>query len=90
MKQYYINKIQEKISKYGVITIADLMADHSVLYQWLGPVCGLIEAYYNDYCEVVLYHRDNELDSINVPYREFSLKTLKEIWKEIEDYDGDE
>ena len=68
-KKQLLKKIKEIITEIGYTTTGDMQLDHSPLYGTLGPnITALVEGLGINDVRVVVYHNDNEIDTIYVDY----------------------
>lgn len=87
-KSEKIAKIKKIISEWGSVNSAELQLDSSPCYNSAGEnTCALIEQFYVDNVEVVVYVHENEVDSFNVAYEDLDGDTIDEISEIIEGYE---
>jgi antitoxin component YwqK of YwqJK toxin-antitoxin module len=93
IKQKYISEIKEIIEEEGSISMGELGGD-SIMYGYAteyGDEIALIEGFYSDYVEVVVYggyKYNTEETSFRAKYEELDLDIIMEIRKLLETYDA--
>jgi hypothetical protein len=93
IKQKYISEIKEIIEEEGSISMGELGGD-SIMYGYAteyGDEIALIEGFYSDYVEVVVYggyKYNTEETSFPVKYEELDLDVIMEIRGLLETYDA--
>ena len=79
-KQEHIDKIKSHINLYGSFTTAEVEADHSPIAPYYGNMPNLIEEFFENGGQVVVYDRnDNEIDSYEIPYEKIETDQLEYI-----------
>jgi hypothetical protein len=91
IKQKYISEIKEIIEEEGSISMGELEGN-SIVYDYeFDDEVALIERFYYDYFEVVVYggyKGSEEVESFHVNYEELNLEKLVEIRELLETYDA--
>jgi hypothetical protein len=84
----YIKKV---IGDWGATSCCERERDHSPSMNSLagGRVCELVEQFYADGVETVVYDDQTELDWNNYKYEELSDDVINEIVEIMEDYEAD-
>jgi len=84
-----IDHIKDIVNKYGgCITMRDLQADASPVYQKWGNEIHLIERLYKNHIEVVTYgghEYETELDEYNITYEDLKPDIIDEIKNMLDD-----
>jgi hypothetical protein len=89
-KKNEIEYIKGVIREWGVVNTAELELDSSPMFNSLGKDhVMLVEAFYNDWVEVVEYVHEEDTDTHNVNYEELSDDLIDEICTIMENYEAD-
>lgn len=84
-----IERITERIREYGSFNTGEVYADCSpCVNSMAGNVCQLAEQFFVDHIVAVTYVNDRDEGSVDIPYSELSLETLKDIWGLAEQWNG--
>jgi hypothetical protein len=86
----YIKKV---IKEFGETSCCDLELDHSPSLFSHGNtsnICELVEQFYADSVETILYHDDIELEYNNYAYDELPEDVLDEIYTIMEGYEAEQ
>jgi len=92
-KAQKIGKIKKVISEWGSTSCCERKRDHSPCLNSIGygknNVCELVEQFYADSVETVVYHDEVELNYNNYSYEELPEEIIDEILEIVEDYETD-
>lgn len=89
-KEELIGKIKSFMYEFGTVTTQDLMMDSSPVYKEIDQQIHLIERFYIDEVEVVVYggyKYESEMSEYRVKWEDLSEELLDEILTELENYE---
>jgi hypothetical protein len=93
-KAIHIDYIKKVIKEWGSTSCVELELDHSPCLNSIGNgknnVCELVEQFYADSVETVVYQDELTLSYNNYDYEDLSDDIINEIYRIMQDYEADQ
>ena len=86
IKSILIKEIKEIIKEYGFFYVGEVEEETPPLINVTENIICLIKTIYFNTVEIVVYHRDIEIDSTLQSYEKLSLSNIKSILKLAKQY----
>lgn len=81
-----MKKLKQLFPNWAVQLRGELQLESSPVYSAFGNTVALVESFYRDDVEVVVYVNDQEVDTFTKTYEELDVHTLEAVFEVIMQY----